>query len=158
MNTLYEGLFIFPDVLDEEALDLALGRVKEELELLGGAIESTTRMGKKAFARPLKKQKAGLYVVMMFNIDGTKLDVIWPLPTFGNFRPPVPPFGAEQWDSAGTFLIGIWLLIVVGLMVAFLISFFYSGSTVIYYLLRREVDATDIEDVYLQEEEEQEED
>ena len=74
MNTLYEGLFIFPEVLDEEALDLALGRVKEELQLLGGAIESTTRMGKKAFARPLKKQKAGLYVVMMFNIDGTKLD------------------------------------------------------------------------------------
>jgi ribosomal protein S6 len=74
LNTLYEGLFIFPEVLDEEALDLAIGRVKEELEKLGGAIESTTRMGKKAFARPLKKQKAGLYVVMMFNIDGTKLD------------------------------------------------------------------------------------
>ena len=48
--------------------------MKEELEKLGGAIESTTRMGKKTFARPLKKQKAGLYVVMMFNIEGTKLD------------------------------------------------------------------------------------
>ena len=74
MNTLYEGLFIFPEALDEEGLDQAIDRVKEELEKLGGAIESTTRMGKKAFARPLKKQKAGLYVVMMFNIDGTKLD------------------------------------------------------------------------------------
>lgn len=74
MNTLYEGLFIFPEVLDEEGLDQAIDRVKEELEKLGGAIESTTRMGKKVFARPLKKQKAGLYVVMMFNIEGTKLD------------------------------------------------------------------------------------
>ncbi len=74
MNTLYEGLFIFPESLDEEGLDQAIGRVKEELEKLGGSIESTTRMGKKTFARPLKKQKAGLYVVMMFNIDGTKLD------------------------------------------------------------------------------------
>ncbi len=74
MNTLYEGLFIFPEALDEEGLDQAIGRVKEELEKLGGAIESTTRMGKKTFARPLKKQKAGLYVVMMFNIEGTKLD------------------------------------------------------------------------------------
>ncbi|MHC4443610.1 MAG: hypothetical protein ACYTF1_13510 [Planctomycetota bacterium] len=89
-------------------------------------------------------------------LDNSKLDVIWPLPTFGNFRAPAPPFGAEQWDTAGTFLIGIWLLIVVGLMVAFLISFFYSGSTIIYYLLRREVDATDIEDVYLQEDLEEE--
>ena len=74
MNTLYEGLFIFPETLDEEGLDQAIEGVKEELEKLGGAIESTTRMGKKAFARPLKKQKAGLYVVMMFNLDGTKLD------------------------------------------------------------------------------------
>lgn len=74
MNTLYEGLFIFPESLDEEGLDQAIARVKEELEKLGGAIESTTRMGKKTFARPLKKQKAGLYVVMMFNIAGDQLD------------------------------------------------------------------------------------
>ena len=31
-------------------------------------------MGKKTFARPLKKQKAGLYVVIMFNLDGAKID------------------------------------------------------------------------------------
>lgn len=74
MNTLYEGLFIFPDTLDEENLDLAIARVKEELETLGGTLESTTRMGKKNFARPLKKQRAGLYVVLMFKIDGTKID------------------------------------------------------------------------------------
>jgi ribosomal protein S6 len=73
LNT-YEGLFIFPEVLDEEGLDQAIGSVKEELEKLGGSIETTTRMGKKAFARSLKKQKAGLYVVIMFKIDGTKLD------------------------------------------------------------------------------------
>ncbi|MEN7972511.1 MAG: 30S ribosomal protein S6 [Verrucomicrobiota bacterium] len=76
MNTLYEGLFIFPETLDEEALDLALARVKEELEKLGGSLESTTRMGKKAFARPLKKQKAGHYVVMMFKLEGTKIDAL----------------------------------------------------------------------------------
>jgi ribosomal protein S6 len=71
---LYEGLFIFPETLDEEGLDQAIVRVKEELEKLGGSIESTTRMGKKAFARSLKKQKAGLYVVMMFKVDGLKID------------------------------------------------------------------------------------
>ncbi|UCD27381.1 MAG: hypothetical protein JSV03_09640 [Planctomycetota bacterium] len=86
----------------------------------------------------------------------TKLDTLWPQPTFGNFRPPTASLGMEGWDPAGCFLIGIWLLIVVGLMVAFLISFYFSGSTIIYFLLRREVDATDIEDVYLEEEEEAE--
>lgn len=74
MKTLYEGLFIFPETLDEENLDQAIIRVKEELEKLGGTLESTTRMGKKMFARPLKKQKAGFYVVLMFNLDGTKID------------------------------------------------------------------------------------
>ena len=74
MNTLYEGLFIFPETLEEETLDLAITRVKEELESLGGSLESTTRMGKKNFARPLKKQKAGYYVVMMIKLDGTKVD------------------------------------------------------------------------------------
>ena len=74
MNTLYEGLFIFPETLDEEGLDQAIGRVKEELEKLGGTLESTTRMGKKNFARPLKKQKAGYYAVLMFTLEGTNID------------------------------------------------------------------------------------
>ncbi len=74
MKTLYEGLFIFPETLDDEGLDQALTRVKEELEKLGGSIESTTRMGKKNFARSMKKQKAGLYVVVMFNLEGSKID------------------------------------------------------------------------------------
>ncbi|MEN8254643.1 MAG: 30S ribosomal protein S6 [Verrucomicrobiota bacterium] len=74
MNTLYEGLFIFPETLDEDHLDMAITRVKEELEKLGGSLESTTRMGKKNFARPLKKQKAGFYVVMMIKLEGTKID------------------------------------------------------------------------------------
>lgn len=74
MTTLYEGLFIFPEVLDEEGLDQSIGGVKLELEKLGGSIESTTRMGKKNFARTLKKQKAGNYVMLMFKLDGTKID------------------------------------------------------------------------------------
>ena len=76
MNTLYEGLFIFPETLDEETLDLAIVRVKEELEGLEGSLESTTRMGKKNFARPLKKQKAGIYVVLMFKLDGSRIDAL----------------------------------------------------------------------------------
>jgi small subunit ribosomal protein S6 len=74
LNTLYEGLFIFPETLDEEGLDLAVSEVKLELEKLGGTLESTTRMGKKNFARPLKKQKAGYYVVLMFKLEGSKID------------------------------------------------------------------------------------
>ena len=73
MSRLYEGLFIFPETLDEENLDMAIARVKEELERLGGSLESTTRMGKKNFARPMKKQKAGHYVVMMIRMEGGQM-------------------------------------------------------------------------------------
>ncbi len=44
MKTLYEGLFIFPETLDEAQLDLAIESVKTELEKLGGTLESSTRM------------------------------------------------------------------------------------------------------------------
>jgi ribosomal protein S6 len=47
--------------------------VKEELENQGGTLESTTRVGKKNFARPMKKQKAGHYVIMMIKMDGANL-------------------------------------------------------------------------------------
>jgi small subunit ribosomal protein S6 len=74
LKTMYEGLFIFPESLDEEGLDQSIAHVKTELEKLGGSLESTTRMGKKNFARPLKKQRAGFYVVLMFTLDGAKID------------------------------------------------------------------------------------
>jgi hypothetical protein len=46
----------------------------------------------------------------------------------------------------------LWIFTVYGCVTAFLISFCYSAWTLIYFLLRREVDATDLEDVYLEEE------
>jgi len=40
----------------------------------------------------------------------------------------------------------------VGLILAFLISYFYSVNTIIYTLLRKHVDDTDLEDIYLEQE------
>lgn len=74
MNTLYEGLFIFPETLDDEQLDQAIDSVKVELERLEGSLESSTRMGKRSFARPMHKKKAGIYVVIMFRLAGNQID------------------------------------------------------------------------------------
>ena len=74
MKTLYEGLFIFPETLDEAQLDQAIEAVKVELEKLGGTLESSTRLGKRSFARPLRKKKGGIYVVIMFRIAGGQID------------------------------------------------------------------------------------
>ncbi|MDD3275462.1 MAG: 30S ribosomal protein S6 [Kiritimatiellales bacterium] len=76
MKTLYEGLFIFPEILDDAQLDQALEAVKVELEKLDGTLESSTRLGKRTFARPMKKKKGGIYVVIMFRLDGGQIDAL----------------------------------------------------------------------------------
>jgi small subunit ribosomal protein S6 len=74
LKTLYEGLFIFPETLDDAQLDQAIEAVKAELEKLGGVLESSTRLGKRSFARPMKKKKGGIYVVIMFRLEGGQID------------------------------------------------------------------------------------
>lgn len=69
----YEGLFIFPETLDDEGLDQAIEVVNKELGKLGGSIDSSARIGKKQFARIMKKQKSGYYVVLVFSLDTEKI-------------------------------------------------------------------------------------
>jgi ribosomal protein S6 len=76
LKTLYEGLFIFPEILDEEQLDQAIADVKAEIEKLDGSLESSTRLGKRTFARPMKKKKAGIYVIIELRIDGANIDAL----------------------------------------------------------------------------------
>lgn len=75
MKALYEGLFVFPEALSEEELDQAVDAVNTEMEKLDGSIENSTRLGKRSFARPMKKKKAGNYVIIMFRLDGMKIPV-----------------------------------------------------------------------------------
>ncbi|MCS7014854.1 MAG: hypothetical protein NZM42_01890, partial [Gemmatales bacterium] len=51
-------------------------------------------------------------------------------------------------------LLGIWLHLVFLGMLGFAYSLFWSASTVIYFLLRKVVDETDLDEVYLEEEQE----
>jgi hypothetical protein len=86
--------------------------------------------------------------------DASKLGVMWTNPTFDRLWAPPTPFGmAPNWEPLGAWLITLWVALVVALLIAFVISFYYCASTIIYFLLRREVDATDLEDVYLDEDE-----
>lgn len=65
----YEATFIFPESLKEEALEAVQARVLEEITRLGGRVENITRLGKRAFARPLHKKKAGYYVIVSFSLE-----------------------------------------------------------------------------------------
>jgi len=84
-----------------------------------------------------------------------KLDVMWPAPTFASLHAPVPSEALSGMEYVGALLVAFWVYIVIGLLTAFVLSYASSAATVIYYLLRRKVDATDLDDVYIEEGEEE---
>ena len=81
-----------------------------------------------------------------------KLDLLWP------FGGPNALYGFPNWTELrfseyfSAFFICIYVLLVIGLMWSFLASFYFSASTVIFFLLRRDVEGTDLGDVYIEEE------
>jgi len=72
----YEGMFIFPERLKEDALEAAMEAVNNEIVKAGGTILATTRLGRRTFARRLKRETAGHYVVITFELDPSKLQAI----------------------------------------------------------------------------------
>ena len=83
-----------------------------------------------------------------------KLDVLWQGPSLTGDTPFWGSFGGAELAHLSWFaqlFFYLWIFSVVGLVGAFVVSFFYSASTQMYCLLRRHVDATDLEDVYLDE-------
>jgi hypothetical protein len=87
--------------------------------------------------------------VLVKDSDGiNKLRTIWSEPTFSNL------LGASglqsgswtQWLAG--FLVHLSSLVVVGLVVSFIISFYFSANTIIYAALRNRVDNTALEEVY----------
>ena len=77
-----------------------------------------------------------------------KLAAIWPEPSFMNL-PGTQGFVTTNWsESVAVFLVYLSLLVVVGLVVSFIISFYFSANTVIYSLMRNKVDGTDLEEIY----------
>ena len=57
--------------------------------------------------------------------------------------------GTTNWsESIAAFLIHLCVLVTVGLVVAFVTSFYFSANTIIYSLMRNKVDGTALEDVY----------
>jgi hypothetical protein len=85
-----------------------------------------------------------------------KLMRLWEAPTLTT---PWPTSGGlEQFggEATATYLFLFWGWVVLGVAAAFLVNFAFASQTVIYFLLRKSVDATDIEEVYLEESEEEE--
>jgi ribosomal protein S6 len=65
----YEALLILPAKLDDEAVKKTMQAVSDEITTLGGSVTNYDVVGKKVFVRQLKKQNAGIYIKMHFELD-----------------------------------------------------------------------------------------
>ncbi|HOW98295.1 MAG TPA: 30S ribosomal protein S6 [Kiritimatiellia bacterium] len=69
----YEIMFIFPEALKDEALAAALTKAQEEIKRVGGEIENVTQLGKRGFARAMKKKEAGYYVLAVVRLPADQI-------------------------------------------------------------------------------------
>jgi len=77
-----------------------------------------------------------------------KLISIWPEPKLGNLL----GYGSEvtrNWsESIASVVVYLFVLMVIGTVVSFIISFYFTANTIIYGLMRHKVDGTALEDIF----------
>ena len=76
---------------------------------------------------------------------GSKMDVLWP--TGGNTLYTWPT-DVSWYEYPAAIFVGLTVLLVLGILWSFLASFFFSSSTIGYFLLRRDVDGTDLSEIH----------
>lgn len=72
-----------------------------------------------------------------------------PMPEFGDLRHGVPDADLGGTDRVAGVVIRVWFLLVVGLIAAYAISFYFAAQSLVYLLLRRDCDGTDLSQVHL---------
>jgi hypothetical protein len=70
--------------------------------------------------------------------QGSKLERIWPEPTLLSFLKTSTPVGWSE--SFSSFVIHLFMLGIVGILLSYIISYFFSSAVVIYSLMRKKVD------------------
>ncbi len=89
---------------------------------------------------------------------GEKLTRLWP-PEAGALTWAQPGImnqnGATASERAASTVLGLWVWLVYGLVWGFAVSYAESALTIIYFLLRKNVDNTEFDEVYLEEDEEE---
>ena len=95
----------------------------------------------------------GVLRIGIFN--NSKLARIWTKPELFNLLGSNAEASANWSESLAAFLIYLLLLAVIGLLVSFVISFYFSANSIIYSLMRNRVDNTALEEIYTPSEESQ---
>jgi ribosomal protein S6 len=68
-------MVILPESLTEDEIEKGLGVLTAAVKKAAGTVAGKpTRLGRKAFARPMAKQTAGEYALMRFEMPGGNVD------------------------------------------------------------------------------------
>jgi len=83
--------------------------------------------------------------------DGTtSLAHVWPGPRMDELTP-VPAYAAMPFgERVSSYFLHFWVYLFTSLLGAYLLSLFVTLNTIVYYLMRQEVDAAELDDVYLE--------
>ena len=79
---------------------------------------------------------------------GGKLDSMWATPRLGQLIPPINWWAMNWSEYIGAMGLYFWLFLVVSLLGAFVMSFYFSSSTIIYLLVRENVDGQPATDIF----------
>mgnify|MGYP003770084773 CR=1 FL=1 len=69
----YDALYIFVNAPKDEGLDHLIERVGAEITRLGGQLIGSESLGKRNFARPMKKRESGVYIRIRFEMAPDKV-------------------------------------------------------------------------------------
>ncbi len=72
----YEGLYIFAGSAKDDVLDKQIDKARGEITRLSGNVLSTDVLGKKSFARPMRKRDSGVYVKIRFELDPAQVSTL----------------------------------------------------------------------------------
>ena len=87
---------------------------------------------------------------------GPLFSTMWPSPADAGRLTYHINFSELNWgEKIGAGLLSFWIYLTIGVMGSFAISFYFCANTIIYCLMRRELDATELDDVYLEQTDEE---
>ncbi|MEI8197967.1 MAG: hypothetical protein WCI73_18900, partial [Phycisphaerae bacterium] len=84
-----------------------------------------------------------------------KLDALWPAPRFFKLWPDVNWWAMSWTEWVGAGMLHGWLFLLFAALGGYVMSYYYSANTIIYFLLRRSVDGQSLSDIAPPEEEAQ---
>ena len=69
----YDALYIFAGQAKDDVLENYIEKALAEITRLEGVVVSKEVLGKRAFARPMRKRESGVYVEVRFEIEPSKI-------------------------------------------------------------------------------------